>query len=389
MVRPVPSSSQKQQQPDHQFVQNLIRSSLQKKAQDEEKADPLKDCCPVHGGIICACVPKPKKIKCKSDTIRTNEIVVCEKALSPQETDEPHTFFPIIKRCDRSIPPEAPIVLPAGEGPSFNVLGSIVTLKAGAFDTRQAEIAQILYPPKFSTPPLINYASDQALTVISGNLDININGTNNTLGEGGFVYIKKGSGFSITNVGDTNALLSAVFIGPGTLGYFNEVSTYQTAVGGSANVDTSVVEEIGKKYCIFPVPGTLGPSSGAPGTIGLLPSPKIKGCPGGSWGLKCNQYLVVSVTPTPDTLPVGGKPSVTIRPKDPQAMLVLDPTTVTATLQARLVRDPDTGIPEILACPTINEADTFELNTATKYWVFYDSCQNNVIVQPITTTVCL
>jgi hypothetical protein len=101
--------------------------------------------------------------------------------------------------------------------------------------------------------------------------------------------------------------------------------------------------------------------------------------------LKCCQYLALSAaiaTPVP-----GSRPSVTIKPEDCTTSIVLDTTTTTVALNAVILRDPECGVPEIITVPTVNGLPAAILLTGSSYYVFYDSCNNNVIIKPVATTV--
>lgn len=336
--------------------------------------------------LVCAAkAPKIEKPKCPTSVIETNEITVCDQFVLPTAIDVPHQIYPRIKCCDSNKQPRAPIVAAVTDGPTFSALGLDFFLRAGAIDTGcRAEIAIVTIPGSFSTVPLINYASDLAFTVIVGPVVFTVNGIQYSQDVGGFVLVKSGSTFSIANVG-TQGTFELVALGPGTLGFFNEVAIYQTAVGSLASLDPCVVEEIGKKYCIVPAPGTSlcidgQPSLQLPGTVRFLPTPGAADCCNGSWGLSCCQYLIITsnfAAPLP-----GTRPSVTIKPKARQASIVLDTAVGTIDVTATVIRDPECGLPDVLATPTINGLALATLTTGQTYYVLFDSVTNNLTITP-------
>lgn len=288
-----------------------------------------------------------------------------------------------MKQC-----PRAPIVLGPTAGPTFNALGLQFYLRAGSVDTDcMAEIAQVTIPAGFTSPVITDFASNISVSVNGGgSLVVMVNGVDYTLPAGGFAFIKAGSPFRFTNLNSNDSSFLLVATGPGTLGFFDEVSAYQTAIGGGAqNLDACIVDNIARKYCIA-VSGLRQRIYVCPGTLKLFPT-VTKDCDptltNGTWGLRAGELLVISVTGVDTTLAV--KPSVTIEPHQYEAAIIVGTSLGAVSLVARVLRDPSCGVPEALACPTINGQAEATVVTGVAYYVLYDSSSTNVILSPILT----
>jgi len=274
-----------------------------------------------------------------------------------------------------------------GSGATFNAFGLQFFLRASAADTCcGAEIAEIVAPAGFTgnMTGLVDLASNLAFTGIAGELTVTVNGVPYALTAGGFLLVKKGTPFVLSST--LGATFQVVAIGPGTLGFFHDVSIYQEAVGGPQNLDPCVVDEIGRRFCIFPAPGASAcfggiATSQVPGTVRFIPG-QVGGCCNGTWGLSCCQYLVVSASTTVPLAP-GIGPSVTIKPEDCAASIVLDPTVTSTAVTATIIKDPGCGSPDVIANPTVNGLPSAILNTGVTYNVFFDAQNNNVIIRPV------
>lgn len=345
--------------------------------------------------ILCAKPFVLPETKCDSDIVETNEITYCDVPLFSTDIDAPRDTYVHIDECDINACPSAALVSAINEGITFNALGLDFFLRAGPIDTEcKAEIAQVNVPATaFATVPLINYASDISFFVLGGTPIVSVNTVERQLAVGSHVYIKAGSSYSIINRSGVACALTMTAVGAGTLGYYNAVAAYQTAVGSIANVDYTIVEQLGMRYKIFPAPGSSAFFNGSPivqipGSVRFLPTP-LEDCKNGSWGLNCKQMLVINTLAAQATAPVVGvnatlptRTSSTIRAEDNNSFLLVDPTLTSVAVTATILRNPSAGLPQVLRTPTINGLTSAVIPTGGAYYAFYDAFKNNVAIVP-------
>ena len=113
-------------------------------------------------------------------------ITVCDIPREPTQPTEPHTIYPLPRKCFLNRTPTSPIVLGENQGPTLDVSGVVYHVKASDVDTNcQIELATATFPPGQSMPTFVNYSADIFLMVISGSVVVNCNSTLYTLSQGG------------------------------------------------------------------------------------------------------------------------------------------------------------------------------------------------------------
>ncbi|AVK74560.1 hypothetical protein pqer_cds_138 [Pandoravirus quercus] len=390
--------------------------------------------------------------------VETHSVTIAEPLVRPCEPDAPHAIFgrPCSAHSDhkgRSPRPSAPVVvapgvcdLPGGIPESFCALDATYTLLAGAVDTRcRLESALVALRGRTrAQPALVFEGSDVNIVGVSGSGAITINERTYPLTATASFYIRAGSAFAVGNTASASPLVFVQqFVGAAAgLGFYHEVSAYEDAVGGAANVDPRVIEAIAARYHVRTASGPSSHHADArsafvpPGTLRFLPTPQCEADPDDnassswscatsanstttaddstaccsacnvddddssnsssdessscdavdagvdSWGLRRRQLLVLAATDA--RVGPAVRPAATIRPTDLDAFIALGQTGARVTVRATVIRDPRSGgCPDVLARPTINGADAITLITGVAYWTYYDEAADNVIVQGV------
>lgn len=317
--------------------------------------------------------------------IDRSEITICEKRVPLDKSDFPHFIFPRQKCCDPGLEAKAPLIVNPGSAQSFTFTNLTIAPAAGAVDTNcKGELAYITVAPFSSFPEQTNYGSNIFYLPLSGPITITANGVPRVIEKNQFILIKAGTPSGIVNPLPDPVLVFAGWLGPGGLGRFNESAQYQTAVGGEANLDPSIVESIAKKYCVYKKGAEPEPFIPA-GTVVFKPL-HTKRCKEGTWGLSECQLMVLSTTLDEEEVRQGqrAKVSATVAPHTRHAEISV-PTLVPKdiVLSGSIIRDPRCGTAEVVASPTINNEATATITTGFEYEVFYDVASNNITIQPV------
>ncbi len=111
------------------------------------------------------------------------------------------------------------------EGKTLWVLGDLYRFLADSGDTNGAfALFETTATPGLpGPPPHIHHREDEALYVLEGELELNVEGSISTAGPGSFVNIPKGTLHTWRNAGSTHAKVLGMVAPGGFEGFFEEV----------------------------------------------------------------------------------------------------------------------------------------------------------------------
>ena len=115
---------------------------------------------------------------------------------------------------------------PAGTGPTTWFGDAIYTFKATAEATGGSlTLAEASVPPGGGPPPHIHPRNDEAFFILAGEIEF-LNGTETfRAGEGGFVFVPRGTRHRFRNVGLHVARMLFLFTPAAMEGFFREIGT--------------------------------------------------------------------------------------------------------------------------------------------------------------------
>jgi quercetin dioxygenase-like cupin family protein len=136
-------------------------------------------------------------------------------------------------------------VLVAGEGPSIWVFGDRYTIKCGGNDTSGAfAMVEAIVFPGGGPPPHIHRREDEALFVLDGELEFNVDGQTFPATSGAWVTLERGSLHFFRNTGTKPAKMLIMVTPAGLEEFFKEIG--RTAVDGGKEPVVPTQEDIDK-----------------------------------------------------------------------------------------------------------------------------------------------
>ena len=151
------------------------------------------------------------------------------------------------------IDPGSKVVL-ATEGELLQMQGSLLRVKVTGHDTGGAyALMESVALPGAGDPLHIHTEEDEALYVLEGEIDVQIDGCSRRLGPGAYVYLPRRTQHSHTVVGNSPARLLITVSPAGLELYFAELARLLTPGGLSADALISLSAEYGIRF-VEPMP---------------------------------------------------------------------------------------------------------------------------------------
>jgi quercetin dioxygenase-like cupin family protein len=122
----------------------------------------------------------------------------------------------------------------AARGPRVIHLGDQVgTVLSAGTPTHDVAIVDTLLPPGAGAPVHRHHDHEEAFYVVSGTVEVEVDGQRSVTGTGGFILATRGVAHGFRNVGEGDARLLAMYAPASALAYLDDLAAVLAGGGGA------------------------------------------------------------------------------------------------------------------------------------------------------------